>query len=358
LKKEGNRSKLIAPLLNLGNVYSAQGKFGEAIDYWKRALRHANAVGNVNEQAQILNNLGIAEYSQGHYETALENYNKSLTLFTELQHPQGIILCTSNLGEIFLIQCLYEKAIMDWKKCLSFYEGIKDLQGLIETHNHLCQAYMAVGDSSAAQSHYQQAGQFLEQEGIEIQQGIHYYCAGILNFMEQQYDRAEENIRKAEAIFTTIGEHAFCCRTRLYRSRIIRAHHRFEEIRPALTEAIEIAEKYNLPLLQAEGLCELGRQTREHPLTQDKPTISYFRDAFNLIEKEIISEISWQVSFELGKEYIGRGLVSKGKAILHKSKAVLEYLGDQYTEDPLKASFWSSHGRSECLEEIKLLLSH
>jgi hypothetical protein len=176
--------------------------------------------------------------------------------------------------------------------------------------------------------------------------------------MEQQYVSAEENIRKAEEIFTTIGEYAFCCRTRLYRSRIRRANQRFEEIRLPLTEAIEIAEKYNFPLLQAEGLCEFGRQTRENSLTQDKPTISYFRDAFHLIEKEIVSEISWQVSFELGKEYIGRGLVSKGKAILHKSKAVLEYLGGQYTEDRLKEKFWSSHGRSECLEEIKLLLSH
>lgn len=357
LKSEKDRSKLIAPLLNIGNVCSAQGKYVEAIDYWKRALRHAKAVGNVHEQAQILNNLGIAEYSQGHYEAAENNYAKGIALFTELNHRPGILLCTSNLGEVFLVQSLYEKAITGWKKCLSYYEEIKDLQGLIETHNHLCQAYLALGDMATAQKHHGQAGQFLEQEEIEVQRGIYYFCAGILSLDAQEFTSAEESIQKGETIFAAIGEHAYRCRCRLIQSRILKAAHRFDAIRPLLAETIEIAEKHNFPLLQAEGLCEFGRQTQKNPHPEDKPTISYFKEAFGLIEKYTISEITWQICFELGKEYIGRGLDAKGREMFYKSKTILEFLGAQYSEESLRVRFWSSQGRSESLEEIRSMLS-
>jgi tetratricopeptide (TPR) repeat protein/tRNA A-37 threonylcarbamoyl transferase component Bud32 len=356
LKNEKDRSTLIAPLLNIGNVCSAQGKYAEAIDYWKRALRHAKAVGNVHEQAQILNNLGIAEYSQGHYETAESNYLKGIALFTELQHRPGIMLCTSNLGEVFLVQALYEKAIAGWKQCLSFYEEIKDLQGLIETHNHLCQATLALGDGEAAQSHHAHAGQLLEQEDIEVQRGIYYFCAGLLSFSAREYNSAEESIKKGETIFTAIGEHAYRCRCRLHLSRIFRAAQRFDAIRLLLAEAIEIAAKHGLPLLQAEGLYELGRQARTDPRADDAPAISYFKEAFALIEHDTVSELAWQVCLETGKEYIGRGLESKGKAMVQKSKAILEYLGAQCSEDSLKTRFWAFQGRSGSLEEMRSLL--
>jgi serine/threonine protein kinase/Tfp pilus assembly protein PilF len=357
LKNETDRSKLIGPLLNIGNVCSAQGKYAEAIDYWKRAFRHAKAVGNVHEQAQILNNLGIAEYSQGHYEAAEINYVKGITLFTELQHPPGVVLCTSNLGEVFLAQGLYEKAVAGWKKCLSYYEEARDLRGLVETHNHLCQAYLALGDTAAAKSHHERAGQFLGKEGIEVQRGIYYFCAGVLSFTARQFESAEECIQKAETIFTAVGEHAYRCRTRLYRSRIPRAAEQADARTTLLAEAIEIAEKHNFPLLQAEGLYELGRHARINHQEQEKPAISYFKEAFNLIEKDTVSEITWQVCLELGKEYIGRGLDSKGKAMLYRSETILQYLGAQCTEESLKTSFWSFESRAQSLEEIRSLLS-
>ncbi len=72
-------------LNELGNAYSAQGMWDEAIDSYLRSLAMRKSSGDLRGQGIVLNNLGATYFSQGRAHEALECYQASC----EIAHDQG-----------------------------------------------------------------------------------------------------------------------------------------------------------------------------------------------------------------------------------------------------------------------------
>lgn len=72
-------------LNELGNAYSAQGMWEEAINSYLRSLALRKSKGDVRGQGIVLNNLGAVYYSQGRSQEALECYEGSW----EIAHETG-----------------------------------------------------------------------------------------------------------------------------------------------------------------------------------------------------------------------------------------------------------------------------
>ena len=85
-------------LNELGNTYSAQGMWEEAIDSYLRSMAVRRSSGDVRGQGIVLNNLGAVYYHQGRLQEALECYEASRQIAHELGEGLSELVALMNLS--------------------------------------------------------------------------------------------------------------------------------------------------------------------------------------------------------------------------------------------------------------------
>ena len=70
-----NRVGEIIFLNNIGGLYSSQGQYVQALDYYWQALDIAGERNDASWQGLLLNNIGSAYHDQGKYGRAFYNYS-------------------------------------------------------------------------------------------------------------------------------------------------------------------------------------------------------------------------------------------------------------------------------------------
>ena len=356
LEQHGDKTKLIVPLLNLGNVYSVNRDYGKALDCWNLALRHAEDVGNVHQQGQIYNNLAIADYSQGHFENALNNYLKGIEIFERSENSPGLALCLSNIGEVYFIQSEYEKAFDVWEKCFGLYTKINDAHGRVVVQNNLSQLFLIFDDKDTARDYLQKSRQIIENANLEAKWPIYYLCCSGLALKEKKLTEAEDYALKAKDRFQSIGDGMNFFRALLTLGRIYRQRTLYKASADYFREAFKKSVDLNIPLFIAESLLELGIESRIKSLAFEKRALVYLKEAYELIRHETVTDVTWKLCYEIGKEYTNRGLDVKGKEYFLRAKYSLLYVGSLYTREVLKQKFWDSENRRTVLKEIEKII--
>lgn len=84
-------------LNELGNAYSGQGMWEEAIRSYLRSLALRKAEGDIRGQGIVLNNLGAVYYNQGHQQEALECYEGSWQIAHQLGEKLSELVALMNL---------------------------------------------------------------------------------------------------------------------------------------------------------------------------------------------------------------------------------------------------------------------
>lgn len=356
LEQHGDKTKLIVPLLNLGNVYSVNRDYGKALDCWNQALRHAEDVGNLHQQGQIYNNLAIADYSRGRFDEALNNYLKGIEIFERLENSPGLALCLINIGEVYYIHSEFEKALDAWERCFDLYTKINDAHGRVVVQINLSQLFLMFDDTETARDYLQKSRQIIEIANLEAKWPIYYLCCSGIALKEKKITEAEEYALEAKVRLQSIGDGMNCFKALLTLGRIYRqkAHHRSstDYFREALTKSTEL----NIPQFTAESLMELGIESRIQGLMFEKKTLVYLKEAYELIKHETVNDLTWKLCYEIGKEYASRGLDVKSKEYFLRAKYSLLYSSTLYTREKLKQKFWDSENRGTVLKEIEKII--
>ncbi|HET9443523.1 MAG TPA: tetratricopeptide repeat protein, partial [Acidimicrobiales bacterium] len=84
--------------LGLGAYY--EGRWDEALDYWRRARDAFRRVGDVVQEATIANNIGEILSDQGRLDAAEREFGAALATWRAARFPVGIGLALSNLGRV------------------------------------------------------------------------------------------------------------------------------------------------------------------------------------------------------------------------------------------------------------------
>jgi tetratricopeptide (TPR) repeat protein len=85
-------------LNELGNAYSAQGMWEEAIDSYLRSMAVRKSSGDLRGQGIVLNNLGAVYYHQGRILEALECYEASRQIAHDLGEGLSELIALMNLS--------------------------------------------------------------------------------------------------------------------------------------------------------------------------------------------------------------------------------------------------------------------
>jgi tetratricopeptide (TPR) repeat protein len=356
LQRTGDKTKLIAPLLNLGNAYSVRRHYDKALESWTNALHYAVEIGNIHQQGQIYNNLGIAEFHQGHYDSALQKYANGIDIFKRLGNAPGLALCLSNAGEVYMVQAEYEKGLESWEKCLELHSASSNAHGLVETHCHLSRLHLTFDDTDSAREHLQKSREIIEHANLEAKWPFYYLCSGAAALAEKNVVEAEQLFLTAKERFQTNRNDIRYSEVLLLGGRICRQYGRHKEAAAYFQEVVDIGVELQLPLIRAEALLELGIESRMIDLTFGKKTLVYLKEAFDAMTNESVNDVTWKICYEIGKEFATRGLQAKSRDYFQKTQFALTYLGSLYTRQSLQKKFWESGQRGSIWNAVTSLL--
>jgi len=215
-------------LSNLGLTLAAQGRFDEAIENYRKSIQ-ANPI-----YYKALNNLGIALTAQGRFDEAIENFHKAIQINPNFHET------LNNLGIALAAQGRFDEAIENYRKAIQINPDSS------ETLNNL-------GLALASQGRFEEA---IENYRKSIQANPIYYKAlnnlGLALTARGRFDEAIENFHQAIQINPTNPEAFFDLGTALAQSgRTREASAQYREalkLNPDLTGALN-----NLAWILAAG---------------------------------------------------------------------------------------------------------
>ncbi len=189
ISKSGKEGIAIS-LNNIGIVYEKWGNYEKAIEYYQKALKIFEELGNRKGMAALMNNIGIVYYNWTNYEKAIEYYQKSLQMEEELGNKQGTANSLNNIGLIYMNWGNYKKSIEYYQRSLKIGKEIGDKQGISNTLNNIGIVYYKWNSYKKALEYYKKSLKIREELGNK--RGIAYSLSNIGNVLKNQ-----DNFNKA-----------------------------------------------------------------------------------------------------------------------------------------------------------------
>lgn len=159
-----NKANQAVPIGNIGNIYYDQEDYPKALDYYLRALKIQEELGDKIGMAVNLGNTGgvyklSAMKKTGHeadslYAIALDYYTRARDLSVEIGDKNGIVTGITNIGMLCVARKKYAEAESLLLKALALSEKIGTLNVQKDEHMHLSDLYSAVGKHNIALEHY------------------------------------------------------------------------------------------------------------------------------------------------------------------------------------------------------------
>jgi tetratricopeptide (TPR) repeat protein len=135
----------VAIIGNIGGIYWSHGNYAKALEYYFKALKINEEVGNKKDQAANLGNIGLVYHSQGNYAKALEYYFKALKINDEIGNKQGQAINLGNIGDLYIKQKKYKEAEEYLKKAIEIGEELHIIYELQSFYNSLSELYSKTG---------------------------------------------------------------------------------------------------------------------------------------------------------------------------------------------------------------------
>lgn len=202
----GNKQSQAANLGNIGIVYANQGDYSKALDYYFKALKMNEETGNKQGQAIKLGNIGTVYFEQGDplvtsskeesfrigYSKALDYFFKALKMNEEIGNinVQADNLC--NIGAVYLKQKKYKESETYLNRGIQLGEELGFSYNLQVFYNALSELYTQTGKHQEALEAYKKHIMYRDSVMSEENQK-----AAVQKEMQFEFDK-KEAIAKAE----------------------------------------------------------------------------------------------------------------------------------------------------------------
>ncbi|MFD1142857.1 tetratricopeptide repeat protein [Larkinella insperata] len=165
LEKGKNNRAIAGTHHNIGMNYAALGDFPQAIDYYYKALKVYEKMGDGTQAdlAGTYNAIGVIFEHQQKYDQALQHYWQSYRKNAG-SDPRGQAGVLINIGTIYQLKGDLRKAVFYLNQSRSNFEKIKEPIGVAMSLNHLGAVYLKMKQPDRAETHYQQALKLAEQK--------------------------------------------------------------------------------------------------------------------------------------------------------------------------------------------------
>lgn len=156
-EKQAAQRGITIRFFNLGNIYLAQSDYPKTLDYYFKALKIDEELGNKHGIATDISSIGIVYAEQKDYSKALEYFFKALKIAEELEDKNGIVFAIANIGNVYDIQGHNSKALDYSFKALKINEELEDKNGIAIALGNIGSLYTKTGKFKEAEQYLKRA---------------------------------------------------------------------------------------------------------------------------------------------------------------------------------------------------------
>jgi serine phosphatase RsbU (regulator of sigma subunit) len=202
---------------NIGIVYEDQGEYPKALDYYFKALKMDEALGNKAGVSRHLGNIGIVYDYQGEHKKAIDYYSKALILDEELGDKKGAAADLGNIGNLYKDLGNYQMALDCDFKALKIDEELGNKNGEAKRLGNIGTVYDDLGKQastkalkddyfSKALDYYFRSLKIREKLGAKKMIAICLSNIGFLYTSTKNYTASEKYLLRSLALSDSIGE--------------------------------------------------------------------------------------------------------------------------------------------------------
>lgn len=152
-------------LINLGNVYGAQGNHEQALKSYLESIRISEEMGSLNDVATTWNNIGTAYSAQGRYREALDAYQRSRQVHESIQNERGAATAIHNIGSLYLHQDKYDEALTFLIRGLELREKHQNMAHIASSLTGIGRAWHGSGKFTEALNYLSRAVDLARRSG-------------------------------------------------------------------------------------------------------------------------------------------------------------------------------------------------
>ncbi len=239
----------------LGRVAWKQGRFDEAVSHFGVARHLAVSHGSSAVRALVENGLGVIHHERGELEQARACYGVALDLAQDDAQRGRILL---NLGAIANIQADFETARKHYQRSRALFQHSAYARGEALALHNLGMLYADEGLWDEADESYRQCLEILEALGDRPMIARVLLNRSEVSCARERFDEAISNCDLAITICSEVGDEVERGDALRWKGHGLRLMGRHDSAQKALTEAIRIAARTQVKLLEAESSRDMG----------------------------------------------------------------------------------------------------
>ncbi len=255
----------------LGRVNWRQGRFDQALESYERARLVAREAGRHDIEARAENGIGAVHYSRGEYAQARASYQVAME---RTDDPVLIGQLMLNLGVIANIEGDLENALWHYLRAKALFRDNGNRSGEALALHNLGMIYADREEWEAAADAYEQCLGLCEFLGNRPMIAKVLLNQAEVFVARTAFDRAIRNCDLSMSISVEIGDEVERGEAIRWQGYAYRMAGRHAEAERALGEAVLVAQRFRVKLLEAEASREMWELKRN----TDAPEAARWRD--------------------------------------------------------------------------------
>jgi len=175
---------------SLGILYGQTGSYKKSLEYFEKALKIAQEIGDLRGEGAALGNLGLTYYYLGEVERAIDYYEQALAIAKDIGDRRGEGAALGNLGLAYAALGEVERAIDYYEQALAIAQEIDDRHVEGTTLGNFGNAYSVLGQMERAIDYYEQALSISKEIGDRHSEGTWLNNLGVAFEDLEKYDLA------------------------------------------------------------------------------------------------------------------------------------------------------------------------
>jgi len=338
---------------NIGNVYYMEGNYKEAEVYWKKSLNKNLEIGNLEEEATLLNNYGVLHFKNLDLEKSSENYKRALTIYRSLGRKFGEGLGYSNLGESFYLASEYDSALNCLEKAKMLFKEIGDISELSEVL--LLKGYLlkSVNDNPGLAKLVVEFKELIGQKNNSQKSALHFKLLEVF-LGGLDFHTASSRLSKLRDEYLTIGEVGHFQKTTALFCEYLMSYKKIGIAQNIISSNEFLDTIQDMPYFKAYERYLLGKITYELKNESLKSNLEYYEEGYKILHECSITELTWKIIAALAEAYMDRGNINKAVEYIHLTKSLLNHISMNIKDIRLRSLYLSTPERKATLEKLSI----
>ncbi|MFO8110427.1 MAG: tetratricopeptide repeat protein, partial [Thermoplasmata archaeon] len=181
----------------LGHIHWREGEFEEAIEHFKTAVDMSKKADAKSILALTYVDMGNTYAHMGEIGTAIEHYLKAIPTLKENKSWVELARAHNNLGDQHMKKGEWDKAIENFDKTVEYGKKVGNKKHISWGYHNKAESLANKGDTKKASIYVKRSESILEKLNDLVGLSMVYRVRGIINRVDQNYDKALEFMRDA-----------------------------------------------------------------------------------------------------------------------------------------------------------------